>query len=103
MVLAATYVAAAIVLAPLIFVAAEWVGHNHTSRPRHRLFYSILAAALWPLLLLGLAQFAVIVAIRHFAVTHSAGPVLDLLGEDADTAKLPCLAGSFPRVGTPAL
>ena len=105
--LTAIYVAPAMLLAPSIFVAAEWTGHERSPRPPHRVMYSILAAALWPLLVVGLAQFAVIVAVRRALVSRSSGPAAPMLaqpGDDADTAKLPRLAASYVgvRMGTPA-
>lgn len=103
MVLVATYIAAALLVAPSIFVAAEWVGHDHSPRPPHRLAYCILAAALWPLLVVGLVQFAVIAAVRQ--VSRSSGPVAPIFepsGDETDTAKLPVLAAPWVPVGTPA-
>ena len=106
MVLTATYIAAALLAAPSIFVAAEWVGHDRSPRPPHRVAYSILAAALWPLLVVGLMQFAVIAAVRHALVSRSSRPTRPMAepsGDDADTAKLPVLAVPYVRVpmGTP--
>lgn len=82
MVIAAMYLAAALLLAPLIFVAAEWIGH-HQARPPHRVFYSVLAALLWPLLIVGLLQFAAIVAVKRVARDD---------GSDHDTGQLPRMA-----------
>jgi hypothetical protein len=103
MVLVATYIAAALLVAPSIFVAAEWVGHDHSPRPPHRLAYCVLAAVLWPLLVVGLAQFAVIAAVRH--MSRSSGPTSPMFepsGDDADTAKLPVLAVPWAQMGTSA-
>lgn len=61
---ATVYVAAALVAAPAIFLAAESLGQG-LSRPPHRFIYSMLAGLLWPLLAVGLAEFAVIAAIGH--------------------------------------
>ena len=107
MVLTATYVAAAILMVPLIFVAAESIGHDRSPRPLRRLAYSVLAAAIWPLIVVGLVQFTVIAAVRHVLVSRSSGPAVPMLEqwcEDADTAKLPRLGVPYVRVqmGTPA-
>lgn len=107
MVLTAAYIATAMLLAPVVFVAAEWVGHDHPPRLTHRVAYSVLAAVLWPLLAVGLAQFAVIAAARHVVLSRSAGPGLptaDQSCDDADTAKLPRVTVPYVRVqiGTPA-
>lgn len=103
MVLVATYIAAALLVAPSIFVAAEWVGHDQSPRPPHRLAYCILAAALWPLLVVGLVQFAVIAAVRQ--VSRSSGPAAPMVesaGDETDTAKLPVLTVPWVQMGTPA-
>jgi len=87
---ATVYVAAALVAAPVIFVAAELLGHG-PARPRHRFFYSLLAGLLWPLLALGLAEFAVIAALGH----RPHGPAIRPLstGDEADKPCSPGLVG----------
>lgn len=57
------YLATAMVLAPLIFLITEWIGHEPL--PSHRLFYSLIAAGLWPVLVVGAAQVGLIVAVRR--------------------------------------
>jgi hypothetical protein len=91
--------AAAMVLAPLIFVTAEWIGHDdHPPRVR-RIWYSVLAALLWPVLAVGLAQLAVIGSARH-VLRPRAG--LILLPDESDTAQLRRLTGPYVGIGTPA-
>ena len=85
---ATVYVAAALVAAPAIFVAAESLGHG-LPRPPHRFFYSLLAGLLWPLLALGLVEFAVIAAIRHRSHSAAGRPV----EATADTGRSPSLVG----------
>jgi hypothetical protein len=60
----AVYVGTAMLLAPTIFVAVQWVGHENVPRRRRRLSYSVLAALMWPVLVLGLVQFLLILAVR---------------------------------------
>lgn len=108
MVLTTTYIASALLLAPVILVASEWIGHDRSAPPPHRVTYSVLAAALWPLLVVGLAQFAVIVAVRHVLVSRPSGSgstAGEPFGDEADTAKLARLAVPYVRVqvGTPAI
>ena len=106
MVLTVTYVAAALLIAPVLFVAAEWVGNDRASRPPHRVAYCLLAAALWPVLVVGLAQFAVVAVVRHVLVARSGRtglPTADTIAEESDTARLPRVAVPYVRVqvGTP--
>ncbi len=101
MVLTAAYIAAAILLAPVILVAAEWVGHDRSSRPPHRVAFSVLAALLWPLLVVGLAQFAMIAAVRHVVLSRSAGPRLqtyEQILDEADTAEPSRVAAPLVQV-----
>lgn len=65
MVWTAVYAVTAMVLAPLIYLAAERTGRDTPPRRRRQLWYSILAAVLWPVLALGMAQFAMIFAVRQ--------------------------------------
>ena len=69
-----TYIIGAILLVPLIFVAAEWFGPHDLPDASHRLFFSILAAVLWPLLGVGLLQFGLFAGLRHIAPSHLAVP-----------------------------
>ncbi len=104
--LTAVYVVTAIVLIPSIFVAAEWIGHDNSPQPAQRLMYSVLAAVLWPLLVVGMIQFGVIVAIRRIIrsrVSAAATPVVDVVGQDVDTVQMPVLSVPYIRVGTPAI
>ena len=87
---ATVYVAAALVAAPVIFVAAEFLGHG-SARPKHRFVYSLLAGLLWPLLALGLAEFAVIAALGHRAHGPAIRPVS--AGDDAEKPWSPGLVG----------
>lgn len=66
----AVYAATAMLLVPMIFLAAEWVGHDNLPRGARRLSYSVLAALMWPVLVLGAVQFAVILAARHVVHGH---------------------------------
>lgn len=66
------YLATAMVLAPLIFVIAELFGRQPL--PSHRVSYALVAAGLWPLLAVGLAQLALIVAVRHIGNSRVAVP-----------------------------
>jgi len=98
-VLLVVYAAAAMLLAPLIFVTAEWIGHDHPPGVR-RIWYSVLAALLWPVLAVGVVQFAVIGSARR-ALRPRAGLIL-LGSDDSDTGQLRRLAGPYVGVGTPA-
>lgn len=84
------YVAAVLVAVPAIFFAAELLARGLPGPP-HRFVYSLLAGLLWPLLAVGLAEFAVIAAIRH----HVHGPVgrRPAAGDEADTGRAPSLVG----------
>lgn len=62
------YLASAMLLAPFIFTIAEWFGGHQTST--HRLAYSLIAAGLWPILAVGVAQLALIVAIRQTSTSR---------------------------------
>lgn len=93
------YAAAAILLAPLIFVTAEWIGHDGRPLRRHQVWYSMLAALLWPVLAVGLAQFAVIHAARHALRPRDRLLLVDQ--DESDTARLR-IAGPYLGVGTPA-
>ena len=99
-VLLVVYAAAAMLLAPLIFVTAEWIGHDDHPPGVRRIWYSVLAALLWPVLAVGLAQFAVIGSARH-ALRPRAG-LISLGSDDSDTGQLRRLAGPYVGVGTPA-
>lgn len=110
MVLTVTYVATAMLIAPVLFVAAEWVGNDvsneQASRPPHRAAYCLLAAALWPVLVVGLAQFAVVAVVRRVLVARSvriSRPTVDVIAEESDTARLPRVVVPCVRVqvGTP--
>jgi len=65
MVLITLYLAIAVVLVPLIFVAASDLGHNHPEHRRNRLLYSFLAAVVWPVLVIGLVQLGTLAALRR--------------------------------------
>lgn len=57
--LPALYLAGAALFAPTVFAAAEWRG----PRPhRRRWLHALLAGLMWPVVLVGLAQFAVVFA-----------------------------------------
>lgn len=91
MVLITLYFAVALVLVPLIFVAAAWLSHDHVRDRRHRWFYSLFAGLVWPLLVVALAQFMAIVAARQVVRGHQGGPAEPaLLG-----VNLPDATGSF--------
>ena len=94
------YAAAAMLLAPLIYVTAEWIGHDDHPPGLQRIWYAVVAALLWPVLAVGLAQFAVIGSARH-AMRPRAGLIL-LGSDDSDTGQLRRLAEPYVGVGTPA-
>jgi hypothetical protein len=94
------YAAAAMLLAPLIFVTAEWIGHDDHPPGLHRIWYAVLAALLWPVLAVGVVQFAVIGSARR-ALRPRAG-LISLGSDDSDTGQLRRLAGPYVGVGTPA-
>lgn len=64
MVLSVIYIAAVIVLVPVIVVAAE----------PHRVLYSVLAAVLWPVLAVGVMQFGAVVLAQR-VLTSKPRPV----------------------------
>lgn len=92
MTLTTVYIVAATVLAPAILLAAAWMRTG--PRPPHLAMYSLLAAALWPILVVGLLQWTAICAVRHVLAPRA----------DADTMRPSRLAVPYPRVqmGTPA-
>lgn len=103
MVSAAVYAATAMLLAPTIFVAAEWIGHDNLPSRRRRLSYSVLAAVLWPVLALGLVQFAMILAVRRVVRARvMVGTPFTLDLDESDTAQLSRLAVPYVSMGTPA-
>jgi len=65
MLLITLYAAIAMVLVPLFFVASQWMNHDRLLRRRTRWAYAALAGLLWPVLVIGLAQFTALVAIRQ--------------------------------------
>jgi hypothetical protein len=71
MLLAVVYVSAALVVAPSIFVWAEWIHKDPLPQPERRWLYSLLAGLLWPLLVVGLVQFALIATIRTWVRAHA--------------------------------
>ncbi|MFM9034147.1 MAG: hypothetical protein ACKOQ4_07640 [Mycobacterium sp.] len=88
---ATVYAAAALVAASAIFLAADSLGHG-LPRPPHRFIYSVLAGLLWPLLAVGLAEFAVIAAIRHRG-SGGRQPAAAMADVEADTGRASSLAG----------
>lgn len=66
------YLATAVILTPLIFVVTERIGSRPL--PPHRLLYSLVAAGLWPLMVVGLAQLGLVVTIRHIGSSRRGGP-----------------------------
>jgi hypothetical protein len=102
MVSAAVYAATAMLLAPSIFVAAEWIGQDSPPSRFRRLSYSVLAALLWPLLALGVVQFAVILVVRSLIRSHPAVSPSPLDAEDSDTTQFPRLAVPYVGLGTSA-
>jgi len=67
MLLITLYAVIATVLVPLFFVASQWVNHDHRHLRRTRWAYALVAGLLWPVLLIGLAQFTALVAMRQAA------------------------------------
>jgi hypothetical protein len=101
----AVYVGTAMLLAPTIFVAVQWVGHENVPRRRRRLSYSVLAALMWPVLVLGLVQFLLILAVRK-ALHRDAFVIASTSDADeSDTTRLSRLPGPCVgiQVGTPAV
>lgn len=70
MALVAVYAATAMLLVPMIFIAAECAGHGKLPGGPRRFLYSVLAALMWPVLVLGAVQFAMILTARHVAHVH---------------------------------
>jgi hypothetical protein len=76
MLLITLYAVIALVLVPLLFVASQWVNHDHLHLRRTRWTYALLAGLFWPVLLIGLAQFTALVAMRQ-AAGRNAGLAAD--------------------------
>ncbi len=88
MVLAAVYAAIALLLAPMVFLAAEWVGHDNLPRGPRRMSYSVLAALMWPVLILGVVQFAMILTARRVAHGHPLVAAPLILDESDNSSRL---------------
>ncbi|WP_313673113.1 hypothetical protein [Mycolicibacterium sp.] len=71
MFLTTVYAAIAMVLVPLFYVASHWMNHDHLHRRRTRWLYAMIAGLLWPVLIVGAAQFMAVVAMRQTARRHS--------------------------------
>lgn len=67
------YIVGALLMAPVIFMVTEYVGQQYFPRPPQRMLYSVLAAAVWPILAVGVVQFGVIVAAQRFMRGHADG------------------------------
>lgn len=67
MLLITLYAVIALVLVPLFFVASQWVDHDHLHLRRNRWAYALVAGLFWPVLVIGLAQFTALVAMRQTA------------------------------------
>ncbi|MCW2649081.1 MAG: hypothetical protein JWR32_57 [Mycobacterium sp.] len=61
--LLSVYLIGAVVTATGALVAAESLGDGRMPRPRHRGWLTVSAGALWPVLLIGLVQLAVVAAV----------------------------------------
>lgn len=84
----AVYAATAMLLVPMIFLTAEWVGHDNLPRGSRRLSYSVLAALMWPVLVLGAVQFAVILTARHVVHGHPLVVAPSMLDESDNAPRL---------------
>lgn len=62
-----TYAGVAALVAALTFVAAGWLREEHVAAPDHSGAMSALAGAMWPVLLIGLSELAVICWASHGA------------------------------------
>lgn len=61
----ACYLAVAMTAAVALFLAAEWIREPRTRAPEHPGRTALLGGLLWPLVLIGLAQCALVVAIHN--------------------------------------
>lgn len=66
MLLAVTYLAAALVIVPSVLVVAERVRQEPISQPGQRVLFAVVAGLLWPLLVAGVLQLAAIIALRKW-------------------------------------
>ena len=67
MLLITLYASIAMVLVPLFFVASQWMNHDPLHLRRTRWLYALVAGRFWPVLILGAAQFAAVVAVSQVA------------------------------------
>jgi hypothetical protein len=105
MAIAAVYAATAMLLAPTIFVAAQWIRHDSVPRLRLRLSHSVLAALMWPMLAVGLGQFLIILAVRKVLRRHAFVTASTSSPDETDDTRLPLLPVPCVgiQVGTPAV
>lgn len=75
MMIAAFYLAAAMTFAAFFLAAADSIRTEHSPLPEHPWLYSILAGLCWPLVVVGLAQLGLIVAVRKMVRAHEPLPV----------------------------
>lgn len=102
MVLATVYITAAMVLAPSISVAAGWIGYRNLPNLSQRMAYSLVAGLLWPLLVVGLAQFAVLLGLQRVLRGRAAAVVVPRDSDEADSPRTPVASAALVRLGTPA-
>ena len=99
MLLAVVYVSAALVVAPLIFVSADSIRQDRIPKAEHRWLYSLLAGFLWPLLVVGLVQVALIVTIRKWMRVHT--PLAAAIPGDSDAETEGAWSSPTPRRAVP--
>ncbi len=66
------YVAAAVALAIAVFAAADWLRQDHVPAPDHLFAISMVAGLLWPALMLGIVELALIFWAHRMARTAPA-------------------------------
>lgn len=64
----AAYLVIAGAVAVAVFVAADRIRPANAPNPDHRVILSALAGLIWPVLGIGLIQFAVMAVVKHLAV-----------------------------------
>ena len=97
--LAVVYVSAALVVAPLIFVSADWIRQDRIPKAERRWLYALLVSFLWPLLVVGLVQLALIVTIRKWMRVHT--PLAAAIPGDSDAEAEGAWSSPTPRRAVP--
>ena len=69
-----SYAAVAVVAAIAVFLLAEWVRSPHVPAPEHAGFYAAIAGLLWPVVIVGIAQWGLIAAVAS-RLRRTARPV----------------------------